>query len=411
MNATAETNEEFTPATVSELSRFMRENADADSPLALVPVGGRTSLNYGFAVNDEATRVSTSQLTQTIDYPARDMTITVESGIRMDELSKLLKSENQRLPVDIAQSQRATLGGVIATNTSGPRRFGHGTMRDYVIGISAVDASGRLFSAGGRVVKNVAGYDLCKLLVGSIGTLGIITQVTLKLRPVTTTTSLVWQCFDSFAKIDDTLESLLTSQTRPIALEVLGPKAAGHVSSDARCQLPVDSPTLVVGFEGSESETNWQVDRLKQECEPFKPRSIDVVTSKEAENIWQSLTEYATWSDDPLTFQANLPPSKTIEFVAKAANLGVATQAHAGNGVIIGHLPDDASTLEACQRILDDLRGFARRYRGNLTILQCDAEWKKSLAVFGEAEDSWPLMRKVKQELDPHDILSPGRFL
>ena len=411
MNAAADANEEFTPATTSELCRFVQENAQGASPSPLLPVGGRTSLNYGFATRENATRVSTSKLTQIIDYPARDMTITVEAGIRMDELGKLLKNENQRLPVDIAQSQRATLGGVIATNTSGPRRFGHGTMRDFVIGISAVDAEGRLFSAGGRVVKNVAGYDLCKLMVGSLGTLGIITQVTLKLRPVTTTTALVWQCFDSFNNIDETLEALLTSQTRPIALEVLGPKAAGHVSSNARCQLPADSPTLIVGFEGSETETKWQVDRLKQECEPFNPTSVDVVTSKEADNIWESLTDYATWSDDPLTFQANLPASKTIEFVEMAVKRGVSIQAHAGNGIVVGHMPDDSSTLDACQQILESLRAFARQHRGNVTILQCDADWKASLPVFGEAEASWPLMKKVKQELDPHDILSPGRFL
>src|SRR5262249_13131056 len=123
-------------------------------------------------------------LHQVIDYPARDMTITVQAGITIAKLQEVLHAENQRLPVDVPLADRATLGGVLATNTSGPRRYGFGTLRDYVIGISAVNDLGEEIKVGGRVVKNVAGYDLCKLFIGSLGTLGIISQVTLKLRPL-----------------------------------------------------------------------------------------------------------------------------------------------------------------------------------------------------------------------------------
>ncbi|MBM81597.1 MAG: dehydrogenase [Planctomycetaceae bacterium] len=408
MTAT-DSQDEFTPATVAELSRFMRENS-TDGRRSIVPVGGRTALNYGHSTPEDSLRVSTAQLQRVIDYPARDMTITVEAGIRMDELAKTLKAENQRLPVDVAQSQRATLGGVIATNTSGPRRFGHGTMRDYVIGISGVDASGRHFKAGGRVVKNVAGYDLCKLMVGSLGTLAIITQVTLKLRPTVASSALVWMIFPKYASIDEVLESLLASQTRPISVEVLDPKAADHVSSDARCQLPNQSPVLIIGFEGSDSETQWQIETLEQECAEFKPAATHVLNRKDADSVWKSLTEYATWSDDPLTFQANLRPSKAIEFIERATKLGVAVQAHAGNGTVVGHLSDEASTLESCQSILDELRQIARASQGNLVVLRCDDDWKAALPVFGEPEDAWPLMQRVKAELDPNGILSPGKI-
>src|SRR6185295_16370910 len=134
--------------------------------------------------------------------------ITVEAGIRIDELARVLAAEKQRLPIDVPQAHRATLGGVAATNASGSRRFGLGTIRDYVIGVSAVDASGRMFKAGGRVVKNVAGYDLCKMLVGSLGTLALITQLTLKLRPLPESTTLLWATFDRLGTIDEVLERL-----------------------------------------------------------------------------------------------------------------------------------------------------------------------------------------------------------
>ena len=154
-------------------------------------------------------RVDLCGLAQIVDFPARDMTVTVQAGITMKDLREIIVRENLHLPIDVAQGQRATLGGVLAANASGPRRHGYGTMRDYVIGISALNDDGREFKAGGRVVKNVAGYDLCKLLVGSLGTLGIITQVTLKLRPLPEQQALI-----GLACAADSLEALLNASAR-----------------------------------------------------------------------------------------------------------------------------------------------------------------------------------------------------
>ena len=255
---------EFTPATQLELSRFVAENAQIER-CTLCPVGGRTAMHYGFSAAAPGVQVAMSQLDRVVDYPARDMTITVEAGLRIDALQATLASERQRLPIDIAQPERATLGGALATNTSGPRRYGHGTFRDYVIGISAVDAAGRLFKAGGRVVKNVAGYDICKLLVGSRGTLAIVTQVTLKLRPLPETSAQVWLTHDTFDQIEDRLARLLVSQSRPVAIEVLNPAAAALIVASARVELPANAPVLCVGVEGSRHEVDWQLESLSQE--------------------------------------------------------------------------------------------------------------------------------------------------
>ncbi len=144
--------EEFIPASQTELSRFMTENATTDQK-QIFPVGGRTSLSVCCPSSQSGTQICTSQLNRVIDYPIRDMTITVEAGMRLDQLNEIISAEGQRLPIDVSQSNRATLGGVIATNTCGPRRFSYGTIRDYVIGISAIDGRGNLFKSGGRVVK------------------------------------------------------------------------------------------------------------------------------------------------------------------------------------------------------------------------------------------------------------------
>lgn len=406
----SELTEEFVPTTQAELARFVAENATG-AKRCMVPVGGRTALNYGYPVSEEAILVSTARLNRMVDYPARDMTVTVEAGMRMDELAKALQAENQQLPIDVAQSHRATLGGVVATNTSGPRRYGYGTMRDYVIGISAVDAQGRAFKAGGRVVKNVAGYDLCKMLVGSLGTLGMITQVTLKLRPVPETSAVFWATFANFDMIDAVLGRLLTTATRPVALEVLDAQAAVYVASETRLQTPLGAPVLAVGVEGSRRETEWQIAALQEELAPFGPSDCAVVEDDAVAGLWQTLAEFQTSADAPLTFHANMLPSQTMEFLKRATDLGVTVQAHAGSGVVVGHLADETVTVEQAGNILAPLRHLTRGGRGNLTITHCDPAWKRQLPVFGDSEPSWPLMRALKRQLDPEGLWNPDRFI
>jgi len=398
--------DEFLPATQNELSRWMVENAQGAAK-PVYPIGGRTVVHFGIPQIQPGISLCTTNLARVIDYPARDMTITVEAGIRMDELTKVLAAEGQRLPIDVSQSHRATLGGVAATNASGSRRFGMGTMRDYVIGVSAIDATGRAFKSGGRVVKNVAGYDLCKMLVGSQGTLAVMTQFTLKLRPVPEASTILWTTFDRFGLIDQALARLTTSATRPVALDLLDARAAVVVAADAGLDLPCHRPVLCIGVEGTARETAWQIETLKSELATIGPRELLPVSDADATKMWFALAEFQVPSDSPLTFKANLLPSRTVEFVDAAERAGCTLQAHAGNGIVIGHLPDSITTDALAVEMLTRLRGLARQARGNLIVINCDDSWKKSLPLFGDPEPGWPLMRKLKQQLDPRNLLNP----
>lgn len=400
--------DDFVPATASELQRFLADNA-AGAKERLCTVGGRTALHYG--VGHPATRrIDLRDLAKVIDYPARDMTVTVEAGMRISTLQQLLATERQQLPIDIAQAERATVGGAIATNTSGPRRFGSGTFRDYVIGISAMTANGQLFHGGGRVVKNVAGYDLCKLLVGSRGALAIVSQVTLKLRPLPETTAWWWFTFDVFAEVENVLERLLTSATRPTAIELLNPSAAKLVSTAARLSLPSLGPVLAIAVEGTQREVDWQLEALRKEVIPFGVQHLEPLRDASAVSLLNTLTEFPVCADDPLTFQANLRPARCVAFAEEAARLGVAVQCHAGNGLVIGQLPEETATIEQATRLLAPLRDLARGADGNLQILHCDEEWKSSLPMCGDPEPSWSLMDRVKQQLDPLGLLNPSPF-
>lgn len=401
---------EWTPATAAELARMVADNfIQARTPLA--PVGGRTALHFGGVPAAEARLVVLSELNAVVDYPARDMTITVGAGMRIEDLRERLAAERQCLPVDIPQAHRATIGGAIATNTSGPSRYGHGTLRDYVIGISGVDGQGRLFSAGGRVVKNVAGYDLCKLLIGSLGTLAIITQVTLKLRPLPATRSFLWLTFDDPAALEPALTVLNLSETRPVILDVLNPKAVSQIQGEARQELPADGWGLCLGFEGSLREIEWQLDTAAQELRTVHGGEASIISGNDAEQLHSSLVEYQAASDDPVTLLATLSPSRTMELCRQADARGLAVQAHAGNGIMIGHLPDRCTDAAAAGELISPLRTFAGDHGGALTILNCDEEWRTELDVFGPETSSWTIMRGLKQSLDPAGVLNPGRLL
>jgi len=405
----SESTDEFLPATATELARWVAEN-DAGPARPLYPAGGRTAIEFGYAPPQPGIRVSTTELTKVIDYPARDMTITVEAGIRISELAQVLATEKQRLAIDVALPRRATLGGVVAANASGSRRFGWGTIRDYVIGVSAVDAAGRLFKAGGRVVKNVAGYDLCKVLVGSHGTLAIITQLTLKLRPIPESSGVLWCAFDHLSSVEQALARLTSSATRPIAVDLLDARAAAEIAATADLDLPVHRPVLCIGVEGTAHETKWQLEQLRGEMAPFSPHSMTVVADDDVADVWSALTEFQVASDDPLTFKASLLPSQTVEFVQKAEAAGCSLQAHAANGIVIGHLPDTVASAAAANALLAPLRQLTTRSQGSLVIEQCDEAWKQGLPLFGDPPPAARWMQSLKSQLDPKGLLNPGRL-
>jgi glycolate oxidase FAD binding subunit len=159
---------------------------------AIYPQGGRTSLDYGRAPGRPGVAIDMTSISQLIDYPFADMTITVEAGMTYQALRAILAEHEQRVLVDAPFPDRATLGGIYATNTTGPRRYAAGRPRDQIIGVSFVTSGAVVVKGGGRVVKNVAGYDFPKLLTGSMGTLGIITQMTLKVRPQPEASAIAW---------------------------------------------------------------------------------------------------------------------------------------------------------------------------------------------------------------------------
>ncbi len=387
----------------------------------LLHSAGRPTSRSAIRRRNRATQSICAAWRTSSTFPARDMTVTVQAGITIRELRDILAKENLRLPIDVAQADRATLGGILAANISGPRRYGFGTLRDYVIGISAINDEGREFKAGGRVVKNVAGYDICKLLVGSLGTLGIITQATLKLRPLAEHHAVITLGCES-TQLEALLTCLHASRTRPVCIDLLNQTAARIVFTqlsepERQARVVPDTPSLgarapttaewalLVGYEGNFDAVGWQVQQLVKEVGTQCP--LQAYVDAAAQPLWDALVEQSAWSG--LTFKANLPPSATAAF-CQAVDHGPALRAHAGNGVVLGRWRAGV-TMEEAGSMLTAWRELAAKGNGSVIVPACPSEWKKSLSVWGPApSDAW-LMREVKAKFDPHAIFNPGRFV
>jgi glycolate oxidase FAD binding subunit len=373
------------------------------------PVGGSTSLGLGAVAAEPGAILSLGKLNQRIDYPSRDLTITVEAGMTMAELARHLAAENQRLPIDVGSPQTATVGGVVAANLSGPRRYRFGTMRDYLLGLNVVDGTGKAFSAGGRVVKNAAGYDLTRLMIGSLGTLGVITQVTLMVRPQPEISAFAAIPLASLEKAVSLLESLRVGNLEPAAIEL--------VSGDRfREELnPGTEATLWVGFESSEIEVRWMLDTAEQIC---RKQGAEIAVKDAADlvdSIWHGLVERVTIPQDQrdttLAVEVTVLPSKTVTAALRLREVDphVSLQCRAGNGVILASCsckPDRADGLAA------EIRTAVETMGGRAVVTSYPRESSLDReTIWGSPGPEMRVMQRIKRQFDPEGILNRGRFI
>jgi glycolate oxidase FAD binding subunit len=391
------------PENVEALCEMVREQIAQGR--AIYPQGGKTALDYGGVPGRPGVAIDTTAISRLIDYPYADMTITIEAGMTFAALQKTLAAQRQRVLLDAPCPGQATLGGIYATNTSGPRRFGAGRPRDQIIGVSFVTSEGVVVKGGGRVVKNVAGYDFPKLLTGSLGTLGVITQLTLKVRPLPESSAIAWVRFRSMEIAAATLDLLNTSATRPMALELFNRSGATLVGKERG--LPTGEFVLAIGFEDGAKSVRWQLDQLKSE---LKHLDVTLVEDETAPALWAAMTEFQAKKLEPIGMVANLRASSVVSFVGGLDPERWAVQAHAGNGIVRAHSLGPRSLEHAAEQVAR-YRKMACDDGGNLILAACPTAWKERLHVWGEPRPDWAIGEKVKRALDPHGAMNPGRFV
>ncbi len=397
------------PGSLDDLGASVRRRVEEG--LAIYPQGGRTALDFGGPPERPGAVIDLTGLDRIVEYPAEDMTITVEAGLTLTRLQQILAEQGQRLPLDAPDPDRATLGGIVATNASGPRRLAFGGVRDLILGVRYVDPAGQAIRGGGKVVKNVAGYDLPRLMTGSLGTLGVLAELTLKVAPIPERSALVWIAFRDLEGLQEAGARLARTRTTPVSLDVLNSAmASGFGGAD---RVNADAWNLVLGFEGNGDVVGWQVDRIGIE---LGRTDLIVFEQERTHPIWDALAQVQTLPEDQapdsgrVQLLANLRRGSTLDWLGVVDSGRWAVQAQIGNGLVHLHQrePED---LETTVEAVDRLRAEAVARDGNLIVPRCPTAWKASLKVWGEPRADWALARSVKQALDPDRVFNPGRFV
>jgi glycolate oxidase FAD binding subunit len=385
----------FAPANEAEAAEFLRDCAGNARSVRFT--GGTTKLDMGNAYVPTPATLSTLKLDALVDYQPEDLTITVGAGITFAKLQSILAEQGQKLALDPPDLTGQTIGGVLATNRSGPRRLLYGTARDLLIGCRFVLADGTLAHSGGRVVKNVAGYDLHKLFIGAFGTLGLLTEVTFKVTPLPQMTGVSLARFATPATAFEAARQCARSNLMPALLEI--------VTSST-----TDDAILYYGAEGVSIAVTDQLERLGAICrnagatelEPF-PDGDD--QARRLTNLLNNRNTIVRAG----TILTELPTSATkLEKIASDLGLDYTLQARAGTGTLyLGVNLSENKYGEAAQKFRS-LRSQVQAGGGSLVIEKSPAGFKSELDAWGEWGSAHIPMRNLKLKLDAQRLLNPG---
>lgn len=385
---------------------------------AVIPWGGGTRMAVGFPPRSADIVLRTTSLDHIVEYEPADLTVTVEAGMRLAALQVLLGGHDQMLALDPPAADRATIGGVVASGASGPMRLLYGTARDLVIGTRVANAEGMLTKAGGRVVKNVAGYDLNKLYAGSFGTAGVIVELSFKLHPLPPSRGTLVAVFRSPAEGQAVVQALVKSPLGPAALDLIDAQIADDVLDINVPDQGVALAAMAVGFE---SAVTRQLRDMAALCEGAL--ECTVLDRAVGEAMWDGIRAFAdlTSLGDRALLKVSVPPALSaaaMERVRSAggeADLGVAAVARAGTGVVYARVDArddwDGRALAGLGGVVEQVREYARSVRGSLVVESCPSPLKSTVDVWGDVGATFRLVAAIKERFDPHGVLNPGRFV
>jgi len=375
------------PANEEQLGTALRLCAEHEA--AVIPWGGGTAMVLGNAPRRMDVVISTERLARIIDHDDANLTVTADSGIVLADLQGQLANQHQFAPLEPPFPDYATIGGIIATNLNGPRRSYYGSVRDLVIGIKVVLIGGEKIKAGGKVVKNVAGYDMCKLFVGSLGTIGIISEATVRLAPLPETSGTL-VVSGGFGDMQQFATERSCSRLLPSAviLRVEGSHSQVAVRLEGFAETVARSERDLEGIAGKLG---------------LKPQ---ILSRDEHSALWRPIEDFPLQSK--LVFRVTLPRAELfplVQTVSTWENVTIVADAIAGTAWMAAALSVTAP------RPFLELASMARERRGHAIIFSAPVELKRGVEVWGEAPATVSLMRGIKHQFDPNELLNPGRFL
>lgn len=415
-------------AEVAEVVKFA-----AQEQLAVIATGARTKLEMGLPPRQYDIALDMTRLDRVVAYDPGDLTLSVEAGIPLHKLGGILFEHRQFLPLGAPYQSQTTIGGTIASGVDSPLRQLYGTARDYLLGMEFVTGEGVVAKSGGRVVKNVTGYDIHKLMIGALGTLGVVTRINFKTFPMPAASRAFVANFQTVERACGMRNRVSQSPLAPMTVEVFSPGVADLFSSEAAARIePNPTPenlisgsrwSFTMGFSGNENALKrYETDlrKLAEECgavdvtildgPPIGPafarkrEFIPIALSSSPAATILKISVLPTKMAEVLTAAARAAETNHLPWVAMARGVGV---------IYFAMLPTERNeetkrqSAQASNQILDACAALG----GQGSIPWCPTEWKDVLKVWGPGRADFAEMKKLKSVFDPRGVLSPGRFV
>lgn len=411
------------PKTINEISKVI---AYANQQhLTIVPRGNGTKMGMGGIPKKMDIILSTNRLNRITDSDCENLTLSAEGGITLSEVQKSLAKVGKGyfLPLDPPFTDKATLGGIVATNSSGPKRLLYGTARDLIIGTKAVFPNGDIVVSGGKTVKNVSGYDMCKLLIGSYGTLGIICEMTFKLLPLPEKEATLALSFAKLEEADGFARQVRSSQLIPSSIEILNAIAVKNMKYSI--SMPPNGNYLVaIGLDGVAESIDRQISEMSEMSKKHGVLEAVTLDSEKHQAFWIAIRDFSKGLTEKcpnlISLKSNFLISKSGEMlgsyekIADEFGMDCAFICHSGNGILYSYILAEKnlrSKIESFVELIGKLTSEAVKNEGNLVVESSPLLIKKKVDVWGQFRSDYLVVRRLKEQIDPAGILNIGRFV
>jgi glycolate oxidase FAD binding subunit len=411
----------ISPGTIDEVSKVV---AHANQQhLAILLKGNGTKMEMGGIPKKMDIVLSTGRLNRITDRDCENLTLSAESGITLSEVQKSLAKVGKGyfLPLDPPFTDKATLGGIVATNSSGPKRLLYGTARDLIIGMKAVFPNGDVVVSGGKTVKNVSGYDMCKLLIGSYGTLAILCEMTFKLLPLPEKEATLGLSFAALKDADGFVRELRGSQLIPSSIEILN----GSAAQKMRYSVPSNGNYLIaIGLDGVAESINRQLSEMSEIGKKHGTLEAVTLDSEKHQAFWVALRDFSARLTDEysnvISMKSNFLISKcgeilgSYEKIAQGLGIDCAFISHAGNGILYSHILPGKNfrpKVESFVELIEKLTAEAVKNGGGLVVESSPPSIKRKVDVWGQSRSDYLVARRLKEQIDPAGVLNMGRFV
>ena len=399
------------PGSVEEVSKLLAYAST--EKLAVVPRGNGTKVAQGGVPRKLDVVLSVLRINRITEHDVPNLSLSVEAGITLSAVQEKLAGTGKGsfLPLDPPYTEKATIGGIIATNGSGPRRYIYSTARDLLLGLKVVSPNGDIVAFGGKTVKNVSGYDMTKLMIGSWGALGVITEITTKLLPLPEASATLLVSFENLARAGSLTKKVLHSALLPSAMELMDGKAAGQLGEKGKY-------LVAFNLEGVGEAVERQVAEIGEMGKKEGAIDTKILKGQEERTFWIRVRDFALATKAPVILKSNFVISKQTEILgnyenwAQAAGIGSAFIGHAGSGILTTYiLENGVAKTDPLVDLIDKFTAEAVKQDGNLVVESCPSELKAKISVWGRPRTDYVVMRRLKEKVDPVGVLNPGRFV